>query len=48
LPIAIISSKNVKKGIDLYNSSLNLTSNYFQPEFKIIANGNGLGLSMNF
>jgi hypothetical protein len=37
-----------KKGINLYNSSLNSTSSYFKPEFKIIANGNGIGLSMNF
>ena len=48
LPIAIKASKNAKKGIDLYNSSLNSTSGYFEPEFKIIANGNGIGLSMNF
>ncbi|QTD39045.1 hypothetical protein JL193_07295 [Polaribacter batillariae] len=49
IPIAIKASKNVKKGVDLYNSSLNLTSNnYFKPEFKMIADRNGIGLSMNF
>lgn len=48
IPIAISASRNAKKGIDLYNSSMNSTSIYFEPEFKIIANGNGIGLSMKF
>lgn len=49
IPIAIMASKNVKKGIELYNSSLNSTSLYkFKPEFKLIANDNGIGLEINF
>lgn len=48
IPIAIKASKNAKKGIDLYNSSLNSTSSFFEPEFKIIANGNGIGLLLKF
>jgi hypothetical protein len=48
IPFAVNKLKNVKKGIDLYNSSLNPITSYFEPEFKVIANGNGIGLSMNF
>ena len=49
IPISIKATKNVKEGIDLYNSSLNSTPFYeFKPEFEIIANENGVGLSMNF
>jgi outer membrane lipoprotein SlyB len=49
IPISSGVNKNTKKAIDLYNSSLNSTSYFeFKPEFKIVANGNGIGLSMNF
>lgn len=50
IPISSGVNKNAKKAVDLYNSSLNSTSynNEFNPEFKIVANGNGIGLSMNF
>ncbi len=49
IPISSNVNKKAKKAIELYNSSLNATAYYeFKPEFKIIANGNGLGLSMNF
>jgi hypothetical protein len=35
--------------MELYNSSLNSTSLYeFKPEYKFLANANGIGLSMNF
>ena len=41
--------KKAKKAIDIYNASLNSTSAYkFEPEFDILANGNGIGLSMRF
>ncbi|WP_026755282.1 hypothetical protein [Sediminibacter sp. Hel_I_10] len=46
-PIASKASKDAKQGIELYNASLNTTA-AFSPEFKIIASGNGIGLSMNF
>ena len=49
IPISSGVNKNGKKAVELYNSSLNSTSYYeFKPEFKIVANGNGIGLSMNF
>ena len=49
LPISISSSKNTKKGIDNYNLSMKSASVFqFKPEFEVIANGNGFGLSMNF
>ncbi|WP_179353785.1 hypothetical protein [Winogradskyella vidalii] len=49
IPISSGVNKNAKKAVELYNSSLNSTSYYeFKPEFKIIAKGNGIGLSMNF
>jgi outer membrane lipoprotein SlyB len=49
IPISSGVHKNTKKAIDLYNSSLNSVSHSeFKPDFKIVANGNGIGLSMNF
>jgi outer membrane lipoprotein SlyB len=49
IPISSGVNKNAKKAVELYNSSLNSTSYYeFKPEFKIVANGNGIGLSVNF
>ena len=49
IPISSGANKNAKKAVELYNSSLNSTAYYeFKPEFKIVANGNGIGLSMNF
>ena len=49
IPISSGVNKNVNKAVELYNSSLNSTSYYeFKPEFKIVANRNGIGLSMNF
>jgi outer membrane lipoprotein SlyB len=49
IPISSSANKNGKKAIKLYNLSLNSTSYYkFKPEYKIIANGNGIGLAMNF
>ena len=49
IPISSSANKKAKQAVELYNSSLNLTSFYeFKPEFKVITNGNGIGLSMNF
>jgi len=49
IPISSSANKKTKQAVELYNSSLNSTSFYeFKPEFKVIANGNGIGLSMNF
>ena len=47
-----ISSKAYKRAnqaVELYNDSLDATSsNEFKPEFQVIANKNGVGLSMSF
>ena len=49
IPFTSGSNKNGKQAVELYNSSLKSTSFYeFKPEFKVISNGNGIGLSMNF
>ncbi len=49
IPISSSANKKAKHAVELYNSSLNPTSYYeFKPEFKVITNGNGIGLSMNF
>ncbi len=41
--------KKAKKAVEIYNSNLNsTTSTNFNPNFKILANSNGIGLSMNF
>ena len=49
IPISSSANKKAKQAVELYNSSLNSTSFYeFKPEFKVIANGNGIGLLMNF
>ena len=49
IPISSSVNKKTKQAVELYNSSLNSTSsNEFKHEFKVIANGYGIGLSMNF
>jgi hypothetical protein len=49
IPISLGVHTNTKKAIDLYNSSLNFTLyTEFKPIYKILANGNGIGISMNF
>lgn len=50
IPISSSVNKNTKKAVDLYNSSLNSSSFYyeFKPEFKLITSGNGVGLIMSF
>ena len=48
IPISIKSIKDVKKAVEIYNSSLNKTTHInHNPEFKMITNGNGIGLSIN-
>ncbi len=49
IPFSFSGFNKVNKGIDDYNLSLKSASIYhFKPEFQVIANGNGIGLSMNF
>lgn len=49
IPISSSSNKKINQAVEMYNASLNGTSNNnFKPEFKIIANTSGVGLSMNF
>ena len=49
IPISSSTNKKAKQAVELYNSSLKSTSFYeFKPEFKVIASGNGIRLSMNF
>ena len=49
IPISSSANKKAKQAVKLYNTSLNSTSSYeFKPEFKVIINGNEIGLSMNF
>jgi hypothetical protein len=48
-PIASGADKKINQAVELYNASLNPTS-YFQskPELNVVANANGIGLSMSF
>ncbi|XMO87496.1 hypothetical protein AAFN75_04270 [Algibacter sp. AS12] len=49
IPISSRSNKKINQAVELYNASINPTSSTtFKPEFKIIANGRGFGLAMNF
>lgn len=49
IPISSGVNKKAKEAVALYNASLNSTSyQEFKPKFKIIANGTGVGLCMNF
>ena len=49
VPFSLGVNKNARQAVELYNSSLSSTSFYdFKPVFKVIANENGIGLSMNF
>ena len=48
-PLSISALKNTKKGIDLYNSSLNSsTTHHFNPKFYFVTSRDGIGISMNF
>ena len=48
-PVAAGADKKTKQAVELYNASLNPTS-YFnsKPELNVVANANGIGLSMRF
>jgi len=49
IPISSSANKKAKQAVELHNSSLSSTSYYeFKPEFKVVANGNGIGLAINF
>ncbi len=49
IPISSNVTRKAKKAVEIYNSSLNpTTSTNFNPNFKILTNSNGIGLSMNF
>lgn len=49
IPFSASTNKNIKLAVELYNSSLNPTSfNQFKPELNVIADVNGVGLSINF
>lgn len=49
IPISSRANKKINQAVELYNASLNSTANQkLKPEFMIIANANGVGLSMNF
>lgn len=49
IPFYLSAVKNAKEGLNTYNQSLHSAhQNPFNPEFKFKANGNGIGLSMNF
>jgi outer membrane lipoprotein SlyB len=49
IPIASRANKNINQAVELYNASVDSkASNWMKPEFSLIANSNGFGLSMNF
>ncbi len=48
IPLTISSAKNTKEGIEMYNSNYKSTSSHFEPKYNIIANHQGIGISMNF
>lgn len=48
-PIASGADKKIKQAVELYNSSLNPTySLKYKPELNVVANANGVGLSVRF
>ncbi len=49
IPISSNAGKKAKQAVELYNSSLSQTSyNENKPKLKLVANGHGIGISMNF
>ena len=46
--ISVNSDKKAKKAIETYNAGLDSSEYRFEPEINILANGYGLGLSINF
>lgn len=47
IPIHTNANKNAKKAVEMYNSSLDASAS-FNPEFKVLANRNGIGLGIRF
>jgi hypothetical protein len=47
IPFSISANKHLKKSVDMYNSSINVTGSN-QIEFKLIVYSNGLGVRMRF
>lgn len=48
-PVAAGADKKTKQAVELYNASLNPTSYiHSKPELNVVANANGIGLSMSF
>ncbi len=48
IPVSSGANKKMKKAVEIYNAELEQTSYRFKPEFKIISNRYGIGLTMNF
>ena len=48
IPITSNSIKKMKKAVDHYNSNITSTAYHFRPTYRIVSNGNGIGLSMSF
>lgn len=49
IPIASGANKKTKKAVETYNASLGTTAfNRSKPQWKFVANGNGIGLSLGF
>ncbi len=49
IPIGISGNNKARKGVELYNSSLDTTTQYFQkPTFTFKASGNGIALVVKF
>lgn len=49
IPFAINTFNHLNKGVNTYNRTLKVSSRYqFRPQFQLVANGNGMGISMDF
>ena len=49
IPIASSAKKNTNRAVNIYNRSLGVTSSReIKPEFKLLLNGNRIGLAINF
>lgn len=49
IPFSSSANKQARQAVELYNSSFNSASFYkLNSKFKIVASGNGIGLSINF
>ena len=49
IPIASKANKNALKAIDIYNNSLNSSSqNRYKPQLRLVGDRNGIGLALRF